>query len=310
MNNNKFIEFQKRILGLYIEHPEVKRIWTMLDSRRMFRKMGKEVADDDSPIHMFIKGKSRVGKTQMMKKYLKSNPSYVHTEPDGTEVDIVPVAYMILPVPFTLAGFYKAIIKSVGAPLLAGKATVDELKERAFMLLKRQKVEMLIIDEMDYLLASTYVSKKQAMENIKDIANQADVCLVCVGTPDIEELRMLNEQHIGRYPPTTIPWFKECDDQFFELLHEIETQLKPDVPLGLANRESALPLLLHELSGGLIGWLKPILREVFNLVGVFDPRFNDFSVLNKIDGTLLLQARDNVIGELSQEEIDRYLDKE
>jgi hypothetical protein len=144
------------------------------------------------------------------------------------------------------------------APAMRGTPRVYELEKRAFELLKRQRVELLIIDEMDYLLASTYVNKKQAMEQIKKVANMAEVCLVCVGTPVIEELRTLNDQHVGRYAPTDIPWFKDCDDNYFALLEDIEKQLASEIPIGLANKESALPYMLHELSGGLIGWLKPI----------------------------------------------------
>ncbi|GGM39185.1 hypothetical protein GCM10011351_26690 [Paraliobacillus quinghaiensis] len=310
MTYNKYKAFQKRIINLYIEHPEIKRIWDMLDSRRMFRTMGVEEGNDDSPVHLFIKGKSRVGKTQMMKKYVKLSDRYVHVEEDGTEIDVVPVAYMDLPTPFTLAGFYNQIItKGLGAPRSPGRPLVEELKYRAFELLKRQQVEMLIIDELDYLLASTYVNKKQAMEQIKNVANETDICLVCVGTPAIEELRILNDQHIGRYPPTTIPWFKECDEDFLNLLKDIEGKLAPEVELGLGNSNSAYPYILHELSGGLIGWLKPILREAFMLIGVFDPSFNDFSILNRLNGDVLLQARDNVIGELQEQELNKFLEK-
>ncbi|MDF0728651.1 TniB family NTP-binding protein [Cytobacillus sp. S13-E01] len=307
---NKYLSFQKRIINLYIEHPEVKRIWSMLDKRRKYRKMGIDEENDETPMHLFIKGKSRVGKTQMMKKYKKSNEGYVHTEEDGTEVDIRPVAYMELPSPFTLVGFYNQIITmGLNAPAMRGTPKVYELEKRAFQLLKRQKVEMLIIDEMDYLLASTFVNKKQAMEQIKKVANMADVCLVCVGTPAIEELRKINDQHIGRYAPTDIPWFKSCDDDFFTLLADIENQLASEVSIGLADKESAMPYMLHELSGGLIGWLKPILRETFDLLGVFEPDFNDFSVLTKIDGDLLIKARENVIGQLTEKEINDFLEK-
>lgn len=307
---DKYRAFQKRVINLYIEHPEVKRIWSMLDKRRKYRMMGIEEDTDETPMHLFIKGKSRVGKTQMMKKYQKHAAGYVYTEHDGTEVDIVPVAYMELPSPFTLVGFYSQIITmGLNAPPIKGSPKVYDLERRAFELLKRQKVEMLIIDEMDYLLASTYVNTKQAMEQIKKVANMTNVCLVCVGTPAIESLRKLNDQHIGRYAPTDIPWFKTCNEDFFELLEDIENQLASEVPIGLSDRNSALPYMLHELSGGLIGWLKPILRETFDLLGVFEPNFKDFTVLTKIDGDILIQARENVIGQLSEKEINDFLER-
>ncbi|USK47232.1 TniB family NTP-binding protein [Cytobacillus oceanisediminis] len=113
----------------------------MLDKRRKFRVLGVENENDESPLHLFIKGKSRVGKTQMMKKYAKSATHYVHVEDDGTEVDIIPVAYIELPSPFTLAGFYSQILTmGLNVPLLHGTPKVYELENRVFHLLKRQKV--------------------------------------------------------------------------------------------------------------------------------------------------------------------------
>ncbi|USK44096.1 hypothetical protein [Cytobacillus oceanisediminis] len=136
-----------------------------------------------------------------------------------------------------------------------------------------------------------------------------DVCLVCVGTPAIENLRKINDQHIGRYAPTTIPWFKEFDDSFIQLLQDIESQLDPEVPMDLGNYDSFLPELLHELSGGLIGWLKPILREALDLIGVFEPDFNDFGILKKLNGDIFVQARENIIGELSENDFDQFLER-
>lgn len=253
-------------------------------------------------------GKSRVGKTQIMKKYAKKNKGYIHVKDDLTEVDVIPVVYTLLPSTVTLKGFYNQILKGLEAKRFE-KQDVDSIKSRVLRLLKEQKVEMLILDELDYLLASTYVNKKQVMELVKDLVNETGVCVVCVGTPAIEELRTLNDQLVGRFPPVTIPWFKECDDAFIELLEEIEGKLDLEKPLGLANRNSAWPYLLHELSGGLIGWLKPILREAFDIVGVFDSKFSDFSILDKIDGKVLHQARENVIGQLTEEEINNFLER-
>ncbi|WP_148630406.1 TniB family NTP-binding protein [Bacillus sp. E214] len=308
---NKYRDFQRRIINLYVEHPEVKRIWEMLDKRRKYRALGIENEAFESPLHLFIQGKSRVGKTQMMKKYARSSQRKLLIEEDGTEVAIVPVAYMEMPSPFTLVGFYSQILNmGLNVPIINGSPKVYELENRAITLLKRQRVEMLIIDEMDYVINSTYVNRNQVMEQIKKVANMTDVCLVCVGTPAIEDLRKLSDQHVGRYAPVTIPWFKEFDDSFLYLLKDIEHQLASEIPLGLADENSYLPELLHELTGGLIGWLKPILRESFDLLGVFDSDFNDFQILSKLDGNILLKARENVIGQLSEDEVNNFLERQ
>lgn len=42
----RFITFQKRVINLYIEHPDVIKIWNLLDKRRHFRKLGMEEDTD------------------------------------------------------------------------------------------------------------------------------------------------------------------------------------------------------------------------------------------------------------------------
>ncbi|WP_155669290.1 TniB family NTP-binding protein [Ornithinibacillus caprae] len=300
---NEYTEFQKRVINLYIEHPEVKKLWEIFDRKRLYRRLGAEQDSEEGQLHLFVKGNSRVGKSQMMKKYKKLNKGYEHIKEDGTEIDIVPVAYMNCPAPFTKKGLYNQIIKSLGATKMSGD--VETIKDRAYFLLKEQKCEMLIIDELDYLLSSTYVSRKESMELIKGITNETDVCLILVGTHETDKLRKLDQQYKGRFPPRTIPVFQTCDQSFIDLLISIEEQLAiPDYSLELGNADSAFPELLHQLSGGLLGWLTPILREAFAIVGVFEPDFKDFSILNNIDGNVLIQARENVLGEITEEDFD------
>ncbi|WP_018756435.1 TniB family NTP-binding protein [Paenibacillus terrigena] len=304
MIKNHYKEFQNRISNLFIEHDEVTRIWKRLDKNRRNKREGVE--SDDSPINLFIEGKSGAGKSMTLKKYVKKNKGWTVVDEDETETDIKPVIYMTLPVPFTYKGFYNNILKAMNLP--ARNADVDRIKTQAFDMMKELKVEMLIIDEVDYLLASTFVQRKAVMENIKDIANSADVCLVCVGTLSIEELRTLNTQHIRRYPKTVLKHFEKCDDSFKEFIKSIEGQLSP--PPGLldwSKDESAFPELLFDLTGGLVGWMKPILREAFDIIGVMEEDFSDFSILKNLNGTVLAEAQKNIIGEFADNDMAKIL---
>ncbi|KRF06046.1 hypothetical protein ASG89_20090 [Paenibacillus sp. Soil766] len=304
MISNEHKEFQDRISNLFIEHDEVTRIWKRLDKNRKNKREGAE--SEDSPIHIFIEGKSGAGKSMTLKKYVKKNKGWTVVDEDDTETDIKPVIYMTLPVPFTYKGFYNNILKAMNLP--PRNADVDRIKTQAFEMMKELKVEMLIIDELDYLLASTYVQQKAVMENIKDIANSADVCLVCVGTLAIEELRTLNNQHIRRYPKTVLRHFEKCDDSFKGFIRNIELQLSP--PPGLLDwtkDESIFPELLHDITGGLVGWIKPILREAFDIIGVMEEDFNDFNILRKLDGSVLAEAQKNIIGEFADNDMAKIL---
>ncbi|MBA2939864.1 TniB family NTP-binding protein [Paenibacillus sp. CGMCC 1.16610] len=304
MKNDEHKEFQARISNLFIEHDEVTRIWRRLDKNRRNKRAGTESAE--SPIHIFIEGKPGAGKSMTLKKYVKKNKGWTVVDEDDTETDIKPVIYMTLPIPFTYKGFYNNILKAMELP--ARNADVDRIKTQAFEMMKALKVEMLIIDELDYLLASTFVQRKAVMENIKDIANSADVCLVCVGTLAIEELRTLNTQHIRRYPKTVLRHFENCDDAFKAFIKNIEVQLSP--PPGLLDWTqdgSVFPEFLYEVTGGLVGWIKPILREAFDIIGVMEEDFNDFNVLKNLDGDVIVEAQKNIIGEFADNDMAKIL---
>ena len=304
MSRNEFKEFQDRIHHLFVEHSEITRIWKRMDKNRLNMKGSME--SDESPIHLFIEGKPGSGKSVLTKKYSKRYPGDTKVDEDETEYDLKPVLYMRLPVPFTYKGLYNNILKSMELPFR--NSDVDSIKNQAFSMLKKLEVELLIIDEMDYLLASTFVQRKAVMENIKDISNSADVCLVCVGTPAIEELRTLNTQHIRRYPKTVLKHFDQCDERFINFIKKIEEQLDP--PPGMldwSSSGSAFPELLFHLTGGLVGWIKPILKEAFELIGVFDEDFNDFTRLKLLTGSILAEAQINIIGEFGDEDMDKIL---
>jgi hypothetical protein len=306
LKTNEFLAFQDRIINLYIEHPEVKRIWSVLDSKRMFRRRGME--NSNAPMHVFLMGKSRVGKTQSVKRYTKRQERSHYFDEEGSKVDIIPVVYTEMPDKFTPKELYNNIIKGLGAVKLYGKnIDVGEVKDRAFHLLHKHRTEMLILDELDYLLPYPLTTRTQGMELVKGVSNQAGVCLVCVGTPDIEGLRTLNEQHIGRYAPRNIPRFETCDEQFIDLLREIENQLGLDQNIGLSDMNMKYPQILHKLSLGFIGWLVPILQNAFELIGVFEPDFDDFEILKRLNGSVLIEARRNVVGDITEDDIRKIL---
>lgn len=204
-------EFAQRIARLNVEHARILKVWEMLDSMRFNRTLEE---DDDTPRNLFLSGPSGVGKTKCMKKYAKKFPGYIETDEDGTEYDIVPVAYMELPNPFTIEEFYQSIFGALGAERTAGQPKVGDVKTRAFELIKKQKVEMLILDEMDYVQTSRAVTPKEAMQTFKHVSNQCNISLVFVGGPETEELVEISFQYFRRFPKIPLEHFTECDEEF------------------------------------------------------------------------------------------------
>jgi Cdc6-like AAA superfamily ATPase len=295
-NDENYHPFAKRLLNLNIEHPQIREIYKMFDS--VMKRPGKTR-------HLFITGSSNVGKSTLAEKFLEKYPNYIEVDEEGTEVDKRPVILVEVPHPFTEIEFYHEILDSLGAPRMLGRIYVNDLKVKAYELIERQGVKLIIFDEINNILTSPRISNKTAMDAIKQMANKTKVSLVLMGTPESTELRKEDEQYRSRYRPKVLKRFERCDDQFCEFLKSIEEQINPPKPLYLWDKESGLPQYIHLMSKGKVGYITPLLIEAFSLLGVFDEDFNDFDNLN-FNEDVLEEAYQIILGD----ELDDNIEKE
>ncbi|WP_312118333.1 TniB family NTP-binding protein [Brevibacillus reuszeri] len=304
---NPYREFADRVANLFVVHPRISETWEMFDSKRVMNQAKKS---KKSYNHYFMMGPSGVGKTVLSEAYRDRNKEYVLVDDEGTEFDIKPVVYLELPHPFTIQEFYHKIVKALGAPRLPGRPLIGEVKTQAFHLLESQRVEMLILDEIDFILSSKNVSNEEAMDTIKHVGNDANITLVCVGTHRANELRKLDQQYQKRFSPIRLETFKECDDKFLQFLSLIEEQLAPPNPIGLSDSTTSLPEALFQYSFGRPGYLVQSLQEAYRILGVYEPDFNDFSQID-LTGAILKRAFRNVLGDITDDERkDMWKDRE
>jgi hypothetical protein len=262
-------EFADRVGSLYVEHENIKEIYTLLEAIQTHQRFNAKCK------HLFVLGGGNVGKSKMVENYMKKHPSYIEVDDEGTEIDIKPIICLETPHPFTWAELYHSILESLGSSRIDGR--IGDLKDRVLYLLKTQKVKMVIFDEIHNILTSNYVSNKAAMEHLKHITNKTNVSFVLVGTPVAKTLRDLDDQYKSRYRVKHLKRFESCDEGFCDFLEEVEEQMAPPFPINLGKMDTGLPQLLHYMSKGKVGFLVPIIQEAYRLRGIFEEDFDDFS---------------------------------
>ncbi|WP_160693118.1 TniB family NTP-binding protein [Clostridium sp. C2-6-12] len=295
-------KFAERVANIYIKYPRIQRIYDVLSSMRCIGTFDNR---NESQSNLFIIGQSGVGKTRMIKRYAEMNKGFVKIE-DGIEYDIKPVVYLEIPNPFTLLELYQSIIKALGAPIIMYRPSIGDAKRHAFTLLEKQQVEMLIFDEMDYVLSSRYIKPQEAMEAIKHIGNVASASLVCVGTPQVDELRKLNFQYIRRFPKIELERFNELNDEFCMFLSSIEEQINPIEEIGLGNLETNLPQVFFAMSKGVVSIITRTIQEAYRLLGVFNEDFDDI-LKAKLSIDVIYTAYKNIVGDIDMEEFEKAI---
>ena len=140
---------------------------------------------------LLIYGATGMGKTKILRKFERQHPAKL-CQTSG--VTLRPVVAQIPPEPVE-RDLYREMLASLQAPALAGGSFSRE-KDVCRALLRSNGVRMIVLDEVNGMLAGTYRQQRVFLNALRFLANDLKVPLVCAGT-DLARQALLTDAQLA-----------------------------------------------------------------------------------------------------------------
>jgi len=177
---------------------------------------------------LLIYGDTGMGKTKIIRKFLRDHPA---TFDKGSGVTTMPVVAMQMPAEPIERDIYGELLVGLGMPGRIDGATHRQ-KELCRGLLRSMGARMLIIDEVHAMLAGSFRQQRIFLNAIRFLANDLKAPLVCAGTDLARQSLLTDPQLAERFEALHLR--RWADDRF---LAQLLSSLGALLPL---RRPSAL----------------------------------------------------------------------
>ena len=152
---------------------------------------------------LLIYGDTGMGKTKIVRKFERAHPPKFC---QVTGVDRRPVVVAQVPSEPLERDLYRELLSSMGAPAMAG-GTLAREKDVCRALLRTAGAKMIILDEVNGMLAGTYRQQRIFLNAIRFLANDLRIPLVCAGTDLARQALLTDAQLAERFEALHLkPW--------------------------------------------------------------------------------------------------------
>ncbi|MDQ2817796.1 MAG: TniB family NTP-binding protein [Candidatus Eremiobacteraeota bacterium] len=204
--------------------------------------------------NLLLVGETNNGKTMLANQFLKEHPQ---SKNPGGEGIIVPVLMVQAPPVPDERRFLAAILERLYAPYRAS-GRIEERQSQVVSLLRLVGLRVLVIDEIQHILAGNDLKRNHFLNTIKYLANELKICIVGVGISTAFNAINSDAQLANRFDHAPLPRWK-MDNEYRRLLKSFEKYLALRKPSNLTDQE--LPLKLLNMSEGTIGEIWAILTR-------------------------------------------------
>ena len=192
---------------------------------------------------LLIYGDTGMGKTKIVRKFERDHPPKFC---QVTGIDKRPVVVAQVPSEPIERDLYRELLASMGAPALAG-GTLAREKDVCRSLLRTVGAKMIILDEVNGMLAGTFRQQRIFLNAIRFLANDLRIPLVCAGTDLARQALLTDAQLAERFEAFHLkPW--KNDAAFVGLLKSFECILPLREPSDLMSAETRARI--HALTSG------------------------------------------------------------
>jgi Bacterial TniB protein len=278
---------------LALELSDEERINLILSERWFGYTKAKEILDKLDELftypkrhrmpNLLIVGDTNNGKTMIASRFQQLHPADENVDGDAI---FFPVMLVQAPSAPDEGRFYNRILRKLSAPFKV-KAPPDQKLFQVLTISERVNLKMLIIDEIQDILAGSLRNQHKLRNAIKQLGNELQIPIVGVGTQEAFHAIQTDPQLANRFVPVFLPrWEFEKgvepkNNPYLKLLSSFESMLPLKEQSNLT--ESGIALKLLSMSEGLIGELSAILNEAaVKAIRSKKERIN-MKILNDID---------------------------
>ncbi|BCG75969.1 TniB family NTP-binding protein [Aminobacter anthyllidis] len=187
----------------WIDYPRARQALDKLEELLLFPKRARMP-------NLLIFGASGMGKTMIIEKFVRAHPPSFD---ESSGIDHRPVIVVQMVASPHEGRFYHRLLSVIGAPPPT-RATLGQLETQALRLLQEIAPRMLIIDEVQNLIAGTYREQRRMLNLLRFLGNELRIPLICLGSHEARDA-VRGDAHLNsRFEPYGLPpWRHDADFQ-------------------------------------------------------------------------------------------------
>lgn len=233
--------------------------------------------------NLLIVGDSNNGKTQILRRFANRYPLIIDEE---TYTNIQPIVFISAPAKPDENAFLIRLLEEMVIPY-AKNDSLEVKRQMAIRAMQSRKTRMLIIDEIQHIIAGSYNAQKGFLNSIKDLSNTLKIPIVGAGIEDAFHAIQVDPQLANRFQVEVLERWKfdkkESRMEFAKLVASIEARLPFPEPSFLYKKPFVEQL--YYLSDGLIGEVVIIMKQLatyaikHNLSCIDDSVFGELNLI-------------------------------